>query len=196
MNMLSNVEDDMRIREFRELWISKRGELDAIFDDGETKCGVSQPQVQVKSEHENVPHVSKLPSEYVVFCRIHREEVKLKNPEMKSVDITRELARLWKIEKETRVKKQVKPQEEKQIEPKKKLVIKAKVMSKPKPEVLSKEEDETEYITFCKETRLKIKEKYPEMNPLEITRELANEWKKHQLVARNEITSIIEQSIE
>jgi hypothetical protein len=53
--------------------------------------------IKIKKEVETCKQ--KEPTAYVLFCRKHREEVKNGNPQMKAVDITRELARLWKISK-------------------------------------------------------------------------------------------------
>lgn len=50
-------------------------------------------------------------------------------------------------------------------------------------------------MKFCSENRAKIKAKYPEMNPIEVTKELAKEWKKQQLATRDEIRNIIGEAI-
>jgi hypothetical protein len=53
----------------------------------------------IKQKNIKVIKIKKEPTAYVLFCRKHREEVKNGNLQMKAVDITRELARLWKISK-------------------------------------------------------------------------------------------------
>ena len=258
MNMLESLGDDMNIGEFKKVWISKREEFENVLTQVAEPIGFPTqvgPQVgpqepEPKTEVRKKVN-GKFPSEYVMFCRLHREEVKVNNPKMKGVDITRELARLWKIEKADRVKKpkeienkveieiEKKPKKETKTRLKKVLVTmtpsgldvnfvdveskqegkqdgkqdgkqegkqdgkqegkekKSEVKGKRK-KVNKKENEkqsEEEYMIFCNENRLKIKEKHPDMNPLEVTRELAKEWKIHQLTTRDGIRNIIEQAI-
>jgi hypothetical protein len=64
--------------------------------------------------------------------------------------------------------------------------------------VESKSTEDPEFIQYCNENRMKIKEKYPDMSPLEITRELATEWKKHRMNYNDnlqEIRNIINQAM-
>lgn len=228
MNMLETLQDDMNIADFKKLWLSKTEELKQLLESSVQ----AEPELIRKKEN------GKLPSEYVLFCRMKREEVKASNPEMKGVDITRELARLWKLEKENRVKehqpefkpknvrkqslkkvvvtptengidvtfeekpqrnKVQKKQEEKQEETN---IKKDKEVGKLKPKKRkvqkvqeSEEEDSGGYMKFCSENRAKIKAKYPEMNPIEVTKELAKEWKKQQLATLDEIRNIIGEAI-
>ena len=227
MNMLETLQDDMNIADFKKLWLSKTEELKQLLESSVQ----AEPELIRKKEN------GKLPSEYVLFCRMKREEVKASNPEMKGVDITRELARLWKLEKENRAKdinkehqpelkhkivrkqslkkvvvtptengidvtfedttkqkpkrnkvqkKQEEKQEETKLKPKKRKVQKVQE---------TEEEDSGGYMKFCSENRAKIKAKYPEMNPIEVTKELAKEWKKQQLATRDEIRNIIVEAI-
>ena len=218
MNMLNSLDDDTPIRDFRDLWLSKREEFDAILNVGE-------PKGEPKGE----------PSEYVKFCRENRQEVKDSNPDMKGIDIMRELARMWKIKKPTKSKKskdsddgerkleqvEDKPVVTKTISTKTIVSKKAKdsddgerkleqvedkpvvaktistktIVSKPK-ENDKEDDDNTDYIRFCKENRTKIKEKHLDMNPLEVTRELVKEWRKLQNITLDEIRNIIGQAME
>lgn len=202
MNMLNDLGDDIPIGDFRKLWLEKKGELEAKIsrvvqpteeakeqpkeeDTGEAKI---QPKEE-SSEKAKVQATEKQPSEYVKFCRDNRQEVKERNPEMKGVDIMRELARMWKENKNI-TKGRARPEK-----PKKPIDNKSRIKAKDKKsedKAKAEAKSEDEYIVFCNENRLKIKEKYPEMNPLEITRELAKEWKKTR---RNQIRNIIEQAI-
>ena len=228
MNMLETLQDDMNIADFKKLWVSKTEELKQLLESSVQAEPVSEPEIIIRKKENG-----KLPSEYVLFCRMKREEVKASNPEMKGVDITRELARLWKLEKENRVKehqpelkpknvrkqslkkvvvtptengidvtfedttkqkpkrnkvqkKQEEKQEETKLKPKKRKVQKVQE---------SEEEDSGGYMKFCSENRAKIKAKYPEMNPIEVTKELAKEWKKQQLATLDEIRNIIGEAI-
>lgn len=247
MNMLESLGDDMNIGEFKKVWISKREEFENVLSQVAEPIGFpTQVGPQVRHQvgpQEPEPETEvrrkvngKLPSEYVMFCRLHREEVKVNNPKMKGVDITRELARLWKIEKADRVKKPKEIENKVEIEiekkPKKETKTRLKKVLTPsgldvnfvdveskqegkqdgkqegkekKSEVKGKrkkvnkkeneKQSEEEYMIFCNENRLKIKEKHPDMNPLEVTRELAKKWKIHQLTTRDGIRNIIEQAI-
>lgn len=240
MNMLETLQDDMNIADFKKLWLSKTEELKQLLESSVQAEPVSEPEITIRKKENG-----KLPSEYVLFCRMKREEVKASNPEMKGVDITRELARLWKLEKENRVKdinkehqpelkpknvrkqslkkvvvtptengidvtfedttkqkpkrnKVQKKQEEKQEETnieKDKEVGKLKPKKRKVQKVQETEEDSGGYMKFCSENRAKIKAKYPEMNPIEVTKELAKEWKKQQLATRDEIRNIIGEAI-
>ena len=228
MNMLETLQDDMNIADFKKLWVSKTEELKQLLESSVQAEPVSEPEIIIRKKENG-----KLPSEYVLFCRMKREEVKASNPEMKGVDITRELARLLKLEKENRVKehqpelkpknvrkqslkkvvvtptengidvtfedttkqkpkrnkvqkKQEEKQEETKLKPKKRKVQKVQE---------SEEEDSGGYMKFCSENRAKIKAKYPEMNPIEVTKELAKEWKKQQLATLDEIRNIIGEAI-
>jgi len=237
MNMLETLNDDMNIADFKKLWLSKTEELKQLLESSVQAEPVSEPEITIRKKENG-----KLPSEYVLFCRMKREEVKASNPEMKGVDITRALARLWKLEKENRVKehqpelkpknvrKQIlkkvvvtptengidvtfedttkqkpkrnkvqKKQEEKQEETN---IEKDKEVGKLKPKKRkvqkvqeTEEEDSGGYMKFCSENRAKIKAKYPEMNPIEVTKELARQWKKQQLATRDEIRNIIGEAI-
>ena len=197
MNMLNSLDDDTPIRDFRDLWISKREEFDDILNVGEPK---EEPKEEPKGE----------PSEYVKFCRENRQEVKDSNPDMKGVDIMRELARMWKIKKPTKSKKAKESDSDdgerklEQVEDKptvRKTTVRKTIASKPKVSKKPKEDDKedddnTDYIRFCKENRTKIKEKHQDMNPLEVTRELVKEWRKLQNITLDEIRNIIGQAME
>jgi hypothetical protein len=185
MNMLNSLDDDTPIRDFRDLWLSKREEFDAILNVGE-------PKGEPKGE----------PSEYVKFCRENRQEVKDSNPDMKGIDIMRELARMWKIKKPTKSKKSKDSDDGErkleQVEDKPvvtKTISTKTIVSKPK-ENDKEDDDNTDYIRFCKENRTKIKEKHLDMNPLEVTRELVKEWRKLQNITLDEIRNIIGQAME
>jgi|LakMenE18May11ns_1017448.scaffolds.fasta_scaffold9958677_15 hypothetical protein len=191
MNMINSIGDDMNIVDFRRLWLSKNGEFGEMFKKKIT------PKDSVEKE----------PSAYVKFCRDHRQQVKDSNTEMKGVDITRELARLWKLEKgkgpvqesKKEVVEKGPVQESKKGEKVK--GIKTKVIKAVKPKVIKetiskvnkvtrrkkKEVEDPDFIEYCNENRIKMKEKYPVMSPLEITRELAKEWKEQRINRPEEI---------
>jgi hypothetical protein len=213
MNILNSLDDDTPIRDFRDLWISKREEFDDILNVGEPKEEPKEPKEEPKEEPKGEPKGE--PSEYVKFCRENRQQVKDNNPDMKGVDIMRELARMWKIKKPTKSKKVKESDSDdgerklEQVEDKptmtkttvSKTTVNKTIASKPrvskKPKEDDKEDDDnTDYIRFCKENRAKIKEKYPDMNPLEVTRELVKEWRKLQNITLDEIRNIIGQAME
>jgi hypothetical protein len=239
MSMINSIGDDMNIADFRRLWLSKKGEFGEMF--GEKVEVVVAPKESLEKE----------PSAYVKFCRERRQELKDRNPELKGIDITRELARLWKIYKvkgkniqeekkqevvkvvnegnqevvnimnerkpvvvkEVNVENEGKPVVVKEVnveKERKPAVVKEKKTKKIKDEIPkvkkitrvkkgeSKSSEEPEFIQYCNENRIKIKEKYPDMSPLEITRELATEWKKHRMNYNDnlqEIRNIINQAM-
>ena len=214
MSMINSIGDDMNIADFRRLWLSKKGEFGEMFGEKVEVVVVTKDSVE------------KEPSAYVKFCRERRQELKDRNPELKGIDITRELARLWKIykvkgkniqeEKKQEVVKVVnegKPVVVKEVNVSnegKPVVVKEKKAKKIKDEipktkkitrakkVESKSTEDPEFIQYCNENRMKIKEKYPDMSPLEITRELATEWKKHRMNYNDnlqEIRNIINQAM-
>ena len=214
MSMINSIGDDMNIADFRRLWLSKKGEFGEMFGEKVEVVVVTKDSVE------------KEPSAYVKFCRERRQELKDRNPELKGIDITRELARLWKIykvkgkniqeEKKQEVVKVVnegKPVVVKEVNVSnegKQAVVKEKKTKKIKDEMPktkkitrakkgeSKSSEDPEFIQYCNENRMKIKEKYPDMSPLEITRELATEWKKHRVNYNDnlqEIRNIINQAM-
>jgi hypothetical protein len=268
--MINSIGDDMNIADFRRLWLSKKGEFGEMFGEKVEVVVVTKDSVE------------KEPSAYVKFCRERRQELKDRNPELKGIDITRELARLWKIYKvkgkniqeekkqevvkvvnegkqavvkevnvsnegkqavikevnvsnegnqavvkevnvsnegkpvvvkEVNVSNEGKPVVVKEVNVSnegKQVVVKEKKAKKIKDEipktkkitrakkVESKSTEDPEFIQYCNENRMKIKEKYPDMSPLEITRELATEWKKHRMNYNDnlqEIRNIINQAM-
>lgn len=60
----------------------------------------AQENIEAEKKRESSP---KKKTGYTYFCSVNRERIKIDNPQMKGLDVVRELARLWKeLSKEDR----------------------------------------------------------------------------------------------
>ena len=100
--VIESKEDEVKpeiIESKTEIIESKTEIIESKVEIIESKVEIIESKDEVKQKNIKVIKIKKEPTAYVLFCRKHREEVKNGNPQMKAVDITRELARLWKISK-------------------------------------------------------------------------------------------------
>ena len=129
-------------------------------------------------------------SAYLFFCNSVRNDIKQNNPELSNKDITKEMGRLWKIIKTD--KKKYKKYEELANEDRERYNKEKKEYMEGiqeedvevKDEVVNEEvkvvKDEVKlsaYHLYCRDYRESFKKNNPEMNPKQITRELASSWK-------------------
>jgi hypothetical protein len=139
-------------------------------------------------------------SAYILFCNANRDDIKKENPEMKFVDITRELGSRWNnlSAKDKQVytdlhDKDVERYQKEiessgvQVQPPAKKSTKEKV-EKPKKEAVEKKPKDVKtsstepkrgmsaYIYFCKEMRPVVKDEIPDIASNEILKELGRRW--------------------
>jgi hypothetical protein len=124
-------------------------------------------------------------SAYLFFCNSVRNDIKQNNPELSNKDITKEMGRLWKNVKTD--KKEYKKYEElankdrerynrekkEYMKGDKERVVEERVVE----ERVVEEVKLSAYHLYCRDYRESFKKNNPEMNPKQITRELASSWK-------------------
>lgn len=116
--------------------------------------------------------VKKPKSAYLHFCQKVRQQVKEKNPEMKTTDITRELGKLWK---------ELKENDKEQLAEYEKLAAQEKEEYNALPDdekVAPKKRGTSAYVFFCRAKRNELKEENPDCDSKEITKMLSKMWKE------------------
>jgi len=178
------VEDDLEIdmTKFAKNTSKKILESDILSDAIEEfkKNGVKKEKKEKKDPDAPKSSVNS----YIIFSRENREQVKKENPDIKSTDITKKLAEMWK-ELDEEDKKEYKEkadldkkryeEELENYEPKDGFKNPKK---SPKKEKLEPKRARSAYIFFCMEKREEVKKNKPEIKATEILSELGKIWKK------------------
>jgi mRNA-degrading endonuclease RelE of RelBE toxin-antitoxin system len=116
---------------------------------------------------------------YKYFCSSNRDSVKEENPEMSSIEITKEFARQWKYLTQNE-KNKWQDKSDRYME-----ATRARHW-KELDEHEQNEEKMTAYKYFCTSNRASVKEENPEMSSIEITKELDKQWKELDEDEQNE----------
>ena len=152
----------------------------------EPKDGFKNPKSPKKSKKVKSTAPKRALSAYLFFCQATREDIKKKNPSIKSSEILSELGKMWKALSEKKrkpfdklaeedkkryeeeMKEYVPTEEEKDaMEAKKKGKKGASKVSKRSP---------TAYLLFCNEKREEVKNANKDKKTTEITSILGNMW--------------------
>lgn len=119
---------------------------------------------------------------YLFFCNEHRPTVKASNPDLKAVDLTAKLAKMWREipEKDKKKYNQLAEADKARYEQERESYVpsasdvgeKKKKVKSDKPRKISG------YALFSEEVRAKLKQEASEIAPTAVFREISDRWKR------------------
>ena len=179
-------EDEEEKKRYQKMAADDKKRYEAEIAEYEPKDGFKSPK---KSKKVKSTAPKRALSAYLFFCQATRDDIKKKNPSIKSSEILSELGKMWKAlsdkkkkpfeklaqEDKTRYEEEMKEyvptEEEKEAMDAKKKGKKGKKGAKEGPK-----RSLTAYLLFCKEKRDEVKSENKDKKMTEITSILGNMW--------------------
>jgi hypothetical protein len=160
---------------------------------------ISAKPTKASKSDVKLSHPKKSLTAYTLFVKIKRQELQEKNPSATTPELMKEIGRLWKSisekEKSWYQKMAAKDKEryKKEMDRMQKLKEKHKMsdceLKRPKKCLSS-------YMIFVREVRAKVTEEYPDMNALDVMKEVGRRWQSISAEDKNYYQALAEKDKE